>query len=240
MDYEQMIKNIDDVTKAELGASKEFYKSLPKEEEAEAPYEPVDIYQRDRDARWEESQKVRPRGSSVLVKTVTESVINGDGVPGAGLAHAYKRAEDDSVSLKERGEIERSELARKQYMEERFLPAIEVVVNYTSPDELLNCKEALDALDKYALGVGTPKGYTAAYIRQAYGDVLGQDLDDLLGRSDEAVLNAVRKIKMLADRDEVRTAIGVAKQIKKQIDSGEHIANDDDYAVIGRVAAFGN
>lgn len=204
----------------------------------EQPYVPVDIYQRDYDARWEESKKKRPKGSSPLVKTVTASVIYGD-IPGTGLAQEYKRAEDDSDSLKERGEIERSELARKQYMEEKFLPAVEAVVNYTSPDELLNCKEALDALDKYALGVGTPKGYTAAYVRQAYGDVLGQDLEGVLDRSDDAVKNAVCRIKALASNDEIRTAIGVAKQIKKQIDGGDHIATDDDYALIGRVASFG-
>lgn len=242
MDYEQMLENIDQNTKAELEASKEFYKSLPEEKEVEeeAPYEPVDIYQRDQNARWEESKKVRPKGSSVLVKTTTESVINGDGVPGAGLAHSYKRAKDDSDSLKERGEIERADMARKQYMDEEFIPAVEAVVNYTSPDELLNCKEALDAFDKYALGVGTPKGYTAAYIRQAYGNVLGQDLNGILDRSDDAVRSAVCRIKLLADRDEIGTAVAVARQIKKSIDKGEHLANDDDYAIIGRVAAFGN
>lgn len=241
MELEQMMKNIDDSAKAEKEEVKAFYNSMPDEPEtAEASYEPVDIYQRDQNARWEESKKVRPKGSSVLVKSATASVIDGDGMPGAGLAHAYKRAEDDSDSLKERGEVERADMARKQYMDEKFIPAVETVVNYTSPDELLNCKEALDAFDKYALGVGTPKGYTAAYIRQAYGNVLGQDLNGILDRSDDAVRSAVCRIKMLADQDQVSTAIGVAKQIKKSIDSGEHIANDDDYAIIGRVAAFGN
>lgn len=204
-----------------------------------APYVPVDIYQRNQDARIEEFNKKRPRGSSTLVKAVTQSIIDG-AVPGDGLAAAHKRAEEDSESLKERGEIERSELARQQYMDEKFLPAVEAVVNYTSPDEVLNCKDALSALDKYALGVGSQKGYTAAYIRQAYGDMLGQDLNGNLDRSDDAVREAVCKITKLADHDEIRTAIGVAKQIKKSIDNGEHIANDDDYALIGRVAAFGN
>lgn len=203
------------------------------------PYVPVDIYQRNQDARIEEFNKKRPRGSSTLVKAVTQSIIDG-AVPGDGLAAAHKRAEDDSDSLKERGEIARAELARQQYMDEKFLPAVEAVVNYTSPDEVLNCKDVLSALDKYALGVGSQKGYTAAYIRQAYGDMLGQDLNGNLDRSDDAVREAVCKITKLADQDEIRTAIGIAKQIKKAIDKGEHIANDDDYALIGRVAAFGN
>ena len=203
------------------------------------PYVPVDIYQRNQNARIEEFNKKRPRGSSMLVKAVTQAIIDGS-VPGDGLAAAHKKAEDDSDSLKERGEIERADLARRQYMDEEFLPAVEAVVNYTSPDEVLNCKEALTALDKYALGVGSQKGYTASYIRSAYGDLLGQDLNGNLDRSDDAVREAVCKITRLSDHDEIRTAVGVAKQIKKQIDDGEHIANDDDYELIGRVAAFGN
>lgn len=204
-----------------------------------APYVPVDIYQRNQNARITEFNKKRPRGSSTLVKAVTQSIIDG-AVPGDGLAAAHKKAEDDSDSLKRQGEIERADIVRRQYMDEKFLPAVEAVINYTSPDEVLNCKDALSALDKYALGVGSQKGYTAAYIRSAYGDMLGQDLNGNLDRSDDAVREAVCRITRLADHDDIRTAIGVAKQIKKAIDNGEHIANDDDYALIGRVAAFGS
>lgn len=225
--------------KAEAEAAKLAQQRQKLQQQVEPPYVPVDIYQRNYDTRWEELNKKRPKGSSMLVKAVTESIINGS-IPGEGLAAAHKKAEDDSDSLRDRGEIERADIARRQYMDEKFLPAVEAVVNYTSPDELLNCKDALDALDKYALGIGKPKGYTAAYVRQAYGDMLGQDLNGNLDRSDDAVKKAVCKIRELADHDEIRTAIGVANQIKKQIDDGEHIATDEDYALIGRVSAFGN
>lgn len=227
---------MDGIEQREAKAAEQAAKEAEKQPE---PYVPVDIYQRNQNARIEEFNKKRPRGSSMLVKAVTQAIIDGS-VPGDGLAAAHKKAEDDSDSLKERGEIERADLARRQYMDEEFLPAVEAVVNYTSPDEVLNCKEALTALDKYALGVGSQKGYTASYIRSAYGDLLGQDLNGNLDRSDDAVREAVCKITRLADHDEIRTAVGIAKQIKKQIDDGEHIANDDDYELIGRVAAFGN
>ena len=227
---------MDGIEQREAKAAEQAAKEAEKQP---APYVPVDIYQRNQNARIEEFNKKRPRGSSMLVKAVTQAIIDGS-VPGDGLAAAHKKAEDDSDSLKERGEIERADLARRQYMDEEFLPAVEAVVNYTSPDEVLNCKEALTALDKYALGVGSQKGYTASYIRSAYGDLLGQDLNGNLDRSDDAVREAVCKITRLADHDEIRTAVGIAKQIKKQIDDGEHIANDDDYELIGRVAAFGN
>ena len=239
MNLEEMLKNIDKATKAELEESKSFYNSRDEDEEEEV-VEAVDLYKRDADARREESKKVRPNGSSALVKTVTQSVIDGDGIPGAGLANAYKRAEEDVNYFKERGEPGRADIARKQYMDEKFIPAIETVVNYTTPDEVLNSKDALSALDKYALVLGNAKGYTAAYIRSAYGDLLGKDLYGDFGNSDQTVKEAVCRIKLLADTDQIRTAVGVAKQLKKQIDNGEHIAGEDDYALIGRVAAFGD
>ena len=234
MDLDQMLQNIKDGAKEELEASKSFYSSLPEEEVVE----PVDVYNRNATARYEESKKKRPNGSSSLVKAVVKSVIDGDGDPRAGLAHALKRAEDDCDILRRNGERSRADIARQQYMEERFIPAVEVVVNYTSPDEVLNCKEALDELDKYALGVGSSKGYTASYIRQAYGDLLGQDINGSADISDQYVAEKVRAIKMLSEMDDIRTAVSLAKQTKASVDKGEHIANSDDYELLGRVANF--
>lgn len=196
--------------------------------------EDIDVYEDNRRKRRENAKKRFPKGSSALVKAVTQSVINGDGAE--GLSMAYKRAENDSEYYKDKGEKDRQEIAKQQYMEDHFIPAIEVVVNYTSPDELLNCSEALKALDKYALGVGRTSGYTAAYVRQAYGDQLGQ----VDGKSDAVVIDEVRRIKKLADKGEIRVAVGIASRIKKQIDNGDRMADDDDYALIGRVAAYGS
>lgn len=196
--------------------------------------EDIDVYEDNRRKRRENAKKRFPKGSSALVKAVTQSVINGDGAE--GLSMAYKRAKNDSEYYKDKGEKDRQEIAKQQYMEEHFIPAIEVVVNYTSPDELLNCSEALKALDKYALGVGRTAGYTAAYVRQAYGDQLGQ----VNGKSDAVVIDEVRRIKKLADKGEIRVAVGIASRIKKQIDNGDRMADDDDYALIGRVAAYGS
>lgn len=197
--------------------------------------EPVDIYRLNANARYEESQKSRPKGSSKLVKAVTKSIIDGDDYAD-GLARAKRRAEDDSEVLMARGEKKRAQMVRRQYMEERFLPAVEAVVNYASPDELLNCKEALTALDQMALGDGAMKGYTASYVRQAYKNQLGQKR----GESDPAVVDAVRRILMLVDDDQYRTAVGLAKKLKKSIDDGENIASDEDYAVIGRIVSYAN
>ena len=132
------------------------------------------------------------------------------------------------------GDKARAKMMVQQYMEESFLPAVEAVVNYTSPDELLNCKEALSALDSMAIGDGSMKGYTAAYVRQAYGDQLGQKE----GESDPTVVDAVRRIHMLVSDDQYRTAVGLAKKLKKSIDDGQNIASDEDYALLGRIVSY--
>ena len=196
----------------------------------------VDIYQRDSESIANEAKKTRPKGSSARVRAVAKGVIEGDG--SAGLAKIYDEAEDTVEDLREQGERSRADIARKQYMEDQFIPAIETVIRFTSPDEMLNCKDVLTAFDKYALGTGSMSGYTASYIRKAYGDWLGKDLDGRFQYSDQTVCDAVRRIKSLVYVDNIRAAIGLAKQVKNSVDKGEHMANADDYALLSKVANF--
>lgn len=204
----------------------------------ETPAAPTDLYKRNAGSARAEQKKRRPNGSASIVKAVTKSVVTGDGQRGAGLAPAYKKARDDSDFFKKRGEEDRAEIVRNQYMEEHFLPAVEAVIAYSSPDELLNCREALAALDQYALGVGKTNGYTAQYVRSAYGNALGEDYSARTGKSDDYVTRIVYRIKMLANGGSNREAISLAVSAKKDIDEGAHIASDGDYALIGRVASF--
>ena len=197
-----------------------------------APPQPVDIYQRDRNRIYSVNKKTFPKGSSAIVNTAVNAVL--DGMGAEGLARAYKRAKDDSDALMARGERGRAKLRRQQYMQENFLPAVEIVVNSTSPDEVLNSQKALEELDKYVLLEGAGKGYTGTYIRQAYGNQLGQ----VTGRSDDSVRSGVRKINELLDEGEIMTALGIAGKLKDQIDKGEHIADDNDYELIGRVVSY--
>lgn len=194
--------------------------------------QPVDIYQQNRNRIREVNQKSFPKGSSHEVNMSAYAVI--DGVGAEGLAKAYNRAKEDIDALKARGERGRADLMRQQYMQEDFLPAVEVVVNSTSPDEVLANKKVLDELDKYVLLEGAGKGYTATYIRQAYGNQLGQ----VEGRSDPSVRSGVQRINALLDEGQVRTAFGLANKLKDKIEKGEAMANDDDYELIGRVVAF--
>lgn len=193
---------------------------------------PLDIYQRNKDRLYDVSKKRYPKGASNAVNMATYAVI--DGVGAEGLAKAYKRACGDVDTLKKQGERGRSEVRRQQYMQENFLPAVEIVVNSTSPDEVLNASKALKELDKYVLLEGSGKGYTASYIRQAYGNQLGQKE----GRSDASVRSEVMRINSLLDDGQVRTAVGVASKLKDKIDQGLAQADDIDYDLIARVVSF--
>lgn len=240
-ELDKMLAGIKDAKEADLNEMKMRYSVEEEEpEEGEVAPTPVDIYQQRADSRFEESKRVRPNGSSAVVNAAVKAAISGDGVPGAGLAAAHKKAKDDIDLLKSKGDVTRAEMVRQQYMDEKFIPAIEVVIRYSSPDELLNSREALKALDEMAISAGSAKGYTAAYVKSAYGNLLGQNLNGNYDRSDDAVVDAVRRVKMLSEMDNIRAAVGVAKQIKKKIDAGENIASEDDYELIGRVVSFGD
>lgn len=197
-----------------------------------APPEPVDIYQRNQDRIYEVSKKSFPKGSSAVVNTAVYSVIDGAG--SEGLARAYKRAKEDMASLSERGERGRAELVRQRYMQENFLPAVEIVVNSASPDDLLANEKALKMLDKHALLAGSGQGYTASYVRQAYGGQLG----NREGHSDSSVKSELMRINNLLDEGEIRTAYGLTSKLKEKIDRGEAIADDIDYDLIGRIMSY--
>lgn len=220
-------QNIIDFSKQEMERV-----SKPQEDIGEEEIETIDVYQRDRDRASDVNRKTFPKGSSKAVEMSAYAVI--DGVGAEGLAKAYRKAQCDIDALKERGERGRAEIMRQQYMQEDFLPAVEIVVNSTSPDEVLNNKRALNELDKYALLEGSGKGYTATYIRQAYGTQLGQKE----GRSDASVRSDVMRISALLDNGQVRTAVGIANKLKDKIDRGENQADDVDYELIGRVVAY--
>lgn len=193
---------------------------------------PIDIYHMTQGRIRDNAKKRFPKGSSRGVNMSVFAVI--DGVGAEGLAKAYRRAKDDVDALAARGDRGRAQLMRQQYMQENFLPAVEIVVNTTSPDEVLNSKQALNELDKYALLEGAGNGYTASYIRQAYGNQLGRKE----GSTDSTIRDGIMRVNALLDVGEIRSAVGIASKLKEKIDSGEAMADDVDYDLIGRVVSF--
>lgn len=228
MDIETIMTNIEANTEADIRASKEFWKNQPDVEES-ATAEMVDIYQRDVNKRRENDDKSYPKGTSAIVNMAVLHVLDGSGAE--GLAHAYKEAKEDYDYFKRLGERERAEIVRKQYMEEYFLPGVELVINSASPDEVLNSERALRELDKYAFVEGSGKGYTASYIRQAYGNQLGQ----VKGRSDDYVRSEMRKLNRLMDNGQVREAYGIARKLRDKVERGENMMDEFDYNLVGKV-----
>lgn len=195
------------------------------EAEEETPPQPIDTYKRDADKRVEVMSKPIQRGTSTLTREIAKEALE-------DLARFKKRAEDDAEYWKERGDNDRVSMVKDQYIEEKFLPAIEMVVIASTPDEVLNSKDILKEFDDLSMQYGP--GYTESYIRTAYGDQLG----NASSKSDGYVVENVERVKYLAAMDQIRAAYGLAKKIKGEIDNGDHTASEDDYEILARVASF--
>lgn len=196
-----------------------------KPEEVEQQESPVDIYDQNRIKMREEAKKVYPRGASTLLKQIAEDALG-------ELAHAHREAEVKSEYWEQRGDKEKAKLEKDQYIQEKFLPSVEMVIIASTPDEVLNAKDILDEFDKLSFEYGP--GYTASYIRTAYGDQLGNTSN----QSDGYVRDAVERIKFLAESGQIRTAYGLANRAKDEIDKGRHTANDVDYELLTRVVTM--
>lgn len=187
--------------------------------------QPIDFYDQNRIKMREENKKFYPHGTSTLVRKIADEALS-------DLARQKKKAEVDSEYWEERGDKNRAKMVQDQYMEEKFLPAVEMLVISATPDEILNAKDILDGFDKQTFEYGP--GYTASYLRTAYGDQLGNTTNG----SDGYVIDAVERIKALADNAQMRSAYGLAKKVKKEIDNGSHIASDADYDIITRMTSI--
>ena len=207
---------------------KEANDAFISEEEETIPA--VDIYQAKQAMQTAESRLSRPRGARKLVMSTVDDVINGAGT--RSLACAYEKAKDDSALVRRQGDRQRADLIERQYMETKFLPAVEIVVNFTSPDELLNCKEGLRELDKYAMGPGNMAGYTASYVKTAYANALGQ----VTQMSDPIVADGVARINGLLDSYQNSAAKGLAQRLKESVDAGRNVASQADYLLLTQVA----
>lgn len=221
---------MDDLDKRITEANDEFISDEEEPVSREPGFVPSDLFQARRDVQHDYSKKRFPHGARALVLATVKDVINGVGTD--SLAQAYERAKDDSEALEKRGDVRRAQLVKNQFMQEHFLPAVEVVVNFTSPDELLNSKEGLRQLDSYAMGKGSMSGFTAAYVREAYGELLGK----VESASCPEVTDAIMKIDGFLSTGQMMLARGLAKKIKRKIDDGKVIASEQDYQKVLNVA----
>lgn len=221
---------MDDLDKRIAEANDEFISDEEEPVSREPGFVPSDLFQARQEVQRDYGKKQFPHGSRALVLATAKDVINGVGTD--SLAQAYERAKDDSEVLEKMGNVRRAQLVREQYMQEHFLPAVEVVVNFTSPDELLNSKEGLAAFDEFVLGSRATSGYTAAYVRSAYESSLGQ----AASASSPKVQDTVSRLHGLLDSDQMTIAYGLARRVKREVDEGRTIASEKDYNFLSRVA----
>lgn len=200
-------------------------------EEVVSSNQPTDLLQTQRNA-WRDAEPRRARGSRPKIKLDMTAVDN------SGIRQQYKKTKDDSDYYNSIGNKQYSSMVKQQYMQDHFLPAIDAMVKLNGMEAMLANKEVLADLDALTLLDGTRgSGYTEAFIRSMYkpeSNAMG-----VVERSDAQVEQAVRDIKYLCETDQIRSAVGKAKEIKRSIDNGENVASEDDYEIVQKVALYG-
>lgn len=227
MDIEEINQRIDEYRNGNMKVIDDFtYEQVddsedkPQRERERKP----DMYRDREKSRREENNKGAVHGCSPILKSNAIAAIH-------RLEPQYNQFNGAYKHFIKIGERDKANQLREQYQLEDFLPAVEAIVASSTPDEVLNASWVLEKLDEFS---ASGRGYTESYIKQAYGDMLGQ----VEGRSDGLVNEAVGRIRMLGAKGMTRAAVTEAKNIKKAIDQGENIASEDDYILISRVANY--
>lgn len=204
---------------------------LTETEEVVSSNQPTDLLQTQRDA-WRDAEPRKARGSRPKMKLDMTAIDN------SGIKQQYKKAEDDSDYYTNIGNKQYSTMVKQQYMNDYFLPAIDAMVKLNGMEAMLANKDVLTQLDELTLLDGTRgSGYTEAFIRSMYSpetNAMG-----VVEKSDGQVEQAVRDITYLCETDQIRNAVGKAKEIKRSIDNGGNVASESDYEIIQRVALYG-
>lgn len=188
--------------------------------------QPIDMYQQSFNQRKAQF-KPRTQGSRPIMKKYLPDVLDRIKIP-------YQKAKDDSEYAKKIGDTMRAQMIQQQYMGDYFLPAVDAIVRLASKQDLLSSKEALAQLDEFALVEGSRgNGFTEAFVAQMYEDGMQPIV------SDGVVRKAIQRITELCNQDQIRVAVGMARDIKEKVDSGENIAVPEDYKIIQKVALRG-
>lgn len=207
----------------------EFKKeNTPTEQEVGAP-SPRDYYADTAADDEKERRKSYPNGAKAKLMRDVENAIK-------PLTTAFCVSSRNYDRIKERGDSARARMVADQYMEDKFLPAVEVIVRMNSADELLNAPEAMRKLDELVLIPGrASSGYTKAYLRSMYSDELGE----AISKTDAVVSRCIREITGLLAAGQVRTAVGKATKMVDAIDAGKNIADEADYDILQKIVARG-
>lgn len=198
-------------------------------EQVPTPQVPVDYLRQQQNRAYKYNKKPRLNGSTQKVFVDAHAVAE-------LLKPQYQKAKDDSERLLKIGDKEGARIAKEQYMRDVFLPTVEALVGENSPEEVINATKALEELDKYTFTeAGSGNGYTGSFVMNLYQS----DMGNVLPTSDTDVQRIIVSLVRLINGDQIRAAVGLANRIKKQIDSGEHTASEEDYELIQKISLRG-
>lgn len=223
---------MDDLKSKLTKATDEFFgasDTSPEATEAPSQAKPIDLYQAQQNAAYEASQKATAYGSPAQIGRVVNDMVN-------DFKQAYYNVSINQYNhLKDANAPDQAEYMRQDYMVKNALPLVESLVETYGVDAILNNKDALKKLDEVMItGNGSGDGFTAAYLKQMHKQQLGGQAST----SDAEVTNALRKIRAMADNDDIRGSVSEAKRIKEKVDNGQLSANSDDYNLLLQVASY--
>lgn len=204
---------------------------IPAQEAQEGPSapQPIDLYQMQRNAAYEASQKATAYGSPAQIGRIVDDMVE------QFKAERYNVAKNQYDHLMDAGSKDNAEYMRQDYMTKNALPLIESLVETYGVDAILNNKQALSKLDEVMItGNGSGDGFTEGYLKQMHQQQIGGQPSS----SDIEVTYAISRIKQMADSDDIRGSVTEAKRIKERVDKGELSANSDDYNLLLQVASY--
>ncbi len=225
MDKNQILDNIEAARKEELRASDAFYADMPDD----STQQPIDFYQAQQNAAYEDSKKARTYGSPAEVNKIVNKLVDDF------KQSSYNVNKNQYDHLIDAEAKDQAEYLRQGYMTNAALPLVESLVETYGVDAILNNKEALSKLDEVMItGNGSGDGFTKGYLEQMHFQQRGEKGSI----SDMEVVNGIRKIKAMADNDDIRSSVSKAKSLKDKIDRGELAASEDDYNLLLQVSSY--
>lgn len=204
---------------------------IPAQEAQEGPSapQPIDLYQAQQNAAYEASQKATAYGSPAQIGRIVNDMVD-------SFKQAYYNVSINQYNhLKDANAKDQAEYMRQDYMVKNTLPLVESLVEAYGVDAILNNKDALSKLDEVMItGNGSGDGFTASYLKQMHKQQIGGQPS----QSDAEVTNALRKIRAMADNDDIRGSVTEAKRIKEKVDNGSLSASEDDYNLLLQVSSY--
>lgn len=229
MNRQQILDNIEQIKNNQLSESKDYWATASQSAEGPSQAQPVDYYQMQENAAYEASQKPTAYGSPAQVGRIVDKMVD------EFKQTNYNVSRNQYDHLLDVEAKDQAEYLRQDYMTGSALPMVESLVEVYGADAILNNKKALAKLDEVMITPnGAGDGFTEGYLKQMHKQQLGSQGS----ASDAEVVYGVSQVKNLADNDDIRGSVSLAKQLKEKIDNGQLSANSEDYNLLLQVSSY--